>query len=159
MVFDQNAIDNAPPLMSWPAEKYRAAFNTMPMFSSGASLHELAVKAGIHPVNLSNTVAAYSNALAGGGSDLLGRTSRPAPISKGPFYAIRMQGWTPTSTVGLAADGDLRVVTRSGAPIPNLYAAGEVLGAGATMGDAFVGGAILTPALTFGRVLGERLKV
>ncbi len=157
VVFDRNAMDNAPPLMSWPAEKYRAAFNTQPMFYSGASLTELGVKAGIDPANLNAAVAAYNTALSAGAPDPLGRTSRPAPIAKGPFYAIRMQGWTPTSTVGLAVDGELRVVTRGGAPIPNLYAAGEVIGAGATMGDAFVGGAILTPALTFGRLLGERM--
>jgi fumarate reductase flavoprotein subunit len=157
VVFDQNAMDNAPPLISWPAEKYRAAFNTQPMFTSGADLRELAIKAGVQPINLANSVAAYNGALAGGAADPLGRASRPAPIAKGPFYAIRNQGWTPTSTVGLAVDGELRVVTRTGAPIPNLYAAGEVIGAGATMGDAFVGGAILTPALTFGRLLGERI--
>jgi fumarate reductase flavoprotein subunit len=68
-----------------------------------------------------------------------------------------MQGWTPVSTVGLAVDGNLRVVTEAGAPIPNLYAAGEVIGAGATSGNAFVGGAILTPALTFGMLLGASM--
>jgi fumarate reductase flavoprotein subunit len=141
----------------WPAETYRAAFNTHPMFARGQTLNELAVRAGLNPVNLAEAVAGYNAALAAGAADPLGREARPAPIAQGPFYAIRMQGWSSTSSVGLAVDGDLRVVTRSGAPIPNLYAAGEVLGTGATMGNAFVGGGILTSALTFGRLLGERL--
>ena len=41
--------------------------------------------------------------------------------------------------------------------IENLYAAGEVLGFGRTSGDAFVGGLSLTPALAFGKLLGEKL--
>jgi fumarate reductase flavoprotein subunit len=40
-----------------------------------------------------------------------------------------------------------------------LYAAGEVLGTAATSGHAFCGGMLLTPALTFGRLLGEWLPV
>ena len=42
-------------------------------------------------------------------------------------------------------------------PIANLYAAGELLGSGQTMGDSFCGGMMATPALTFGRLLGQRL--
>ncbi len=158
VIFDQTAMDGAPPLMpGWPDEKYRGAFNTQPMFASGLSLRELAVRSGIEPANLADSIAAYNTAIASGAPDPWGRVSRPAQIAKPPFYAIRMQGWTPVSTVGLAVDGNLRVMTKTGAPIPNLYAAGEVIGAGATCGDAFVGGAILTPALTFGRLLGERM--
>jgi fumarate reductase flavoprotein subunit len=54
-------------------------------------------------------------------------------------------------------DDELRVLDRAGAPIPNLYAAGEILGLGATSGNAFVGGMSVTPAMTFGRILGDRL--
>ena len=61
------------------------------------------------------------------------------------------------SPTGLRVDKQLRVLRESGRPIPNLYAAGEVLGFGRTSGDAFVGGLSLTPALTFGKILGERL--
>jgi fumarate reductase flavoprotein subunit len=48
-------------------------------------------------------------------------------------------------------------VDQTGKPIPNLYAAGEVLGLGATSGNSFVGGMSVTPAMTFGRLLGQRL--
>ena len=44
-----------------------------------------------------------------------------------------------------------------GGVVPNLYAAGEVLGSGATLGDAFVPGMMLTPALALGRWLGNTL--
>jgi fumarate reductase flavoprotein subunit len=83
----------------------------------------------------------------------------PRRIEKGPFYAIRHQGHSTTSTVGLAVDRELRVVRPGGEPIRNLYAAGELLGAGQTQGKSFVGGMMVTPALSFGRVLGQRLPL
>ena len=51
----------------------------------------------------------------------------------------------------------LQVVRRDGTAIANLFAAGEILGAGATQGQAFCGGMMITPALTFGRLLGGRI--
>ena len=51
---------------------------------------------------------------------------------------------------------DLQVVTRENRAVPNLYAAGEVLGA-STGGKAHTSGASVTPALTFGRLLGQKI--
>ena len=62
-----------------------------------------------------------------------------------------------SSIPGLKVDKQLRVIGANRRPIRNLYAAGEVLGFGRTSGNAFVGGLSLTPALAFGKVLGERL--
>ena len=61
------------------------------------------------------------------------------------------------SPAGLKVDAQLRVLGAKSRPIPNLYAAGEVLGFSRTSGNAFVGGLSLTPALTFGKLLGEKL--
>ena len=41
--------------------------------------------------------------------------------------------------------------------MPNLYAAGELLGAGQLMGKCYFGGMMVTPALAFGRLLGKEL--
>ena len=41
--------------------------------------------------------------------------------------------------------------------ISNLYAIGEVIGAGATSGAAYTNGMLVTPAITFGRLLGSTL--
>ena len=67
------------------------------------------------------------------------------------------KGITVVSPAGVAVDSSLRVLKQDGTPIPNLYAAGEVMGFSRTSGNAFVGGLSLTPALTFGKMLGERL--
>jgi len=87
----------------------------------------------------------------------MGRQHRPLPIEQGPFYAIRVQGTSISSTVGLAVDDSLHVIDQNNKPVANLYAAGEVLGSGQTMGDSFCGGMMATPALTFGRLLGQSL--
>jgi fumarate reductase flavoprotein subunit len=50
-------------------------------------------------------------------------------------------------------------VRGNGEPIPNFYAAGEVLGSGATLGNAFAPGMMLTPALALGRWLGMTLPI
>ena len=79
------------------------------------------------------------------------------PVSRPPFYAIRMQGYQLLSFAGLNVSTNLEVLNGNGDPIPNLYAAGEVLGAGATSGFGIVNGMLLTPALVFGRMIGERV--
>jgi fumarate reductase flavoprotein subunit len=106
---------------------------------------------------LAQTVKAYNGALANGKPDALGREMRSMSIAKPPFYAIRAQTWTIVSFAGLAVDGRLRVINQSGEPVPNLYAAGEVIGGAATTGQAYTNGMFVTPALTFGRLLGDRI--
>ena len=44
-------------------------------------------------------------------------------------------------------------------PVPGLYAAGEVLGSGTTLGSTFAPGMMLTPALSIGRWLGMTLPI
>ena len=83
----------------------------------------------------------------------------PLPLAKGPFYAITLLGHSATSSTGVVVDGQMRVLRGNGQPVPNLYATGEVLGSGATLGNAFVPGMMLTPALAIGRMLGMTLPI
>ncbi|MEU8192244.1 FAD-dependent oxidoreductase [Microbispora amethystogenes] len=156
IVFDDRIAREAPRLVpDWPLETLLGHFGTHPMFHRADTLEELGRLAGVHPENLARTVAEYNAAL--GGEDPLGRTHRPLPVAEPPFYAIRVQGMSITSTAGLAVDTRLRVVDRAGDPVPNLYAIGEILGSGQLMGDSFCGGMLATPAMTFGRLLGDRM--
>ena len=91
------------------------------------------------------------------GVDPLGREHHPLPIAMGPFYAIRTQATAVTAAAGLTVDASLRMLRTDGSAIPGLFAAGEVLGAGSLQGKAYSGGMMVTPALTFGRLLGEQL--
>jgi fumarate reductase flavoprotein subunit len=157
-IFDQKILDTAPPLVpNWTAAQVTEACASHPMFKSAASLRELGVLSGIHPQNLQRSVEAYNRAQTSGRPDPFGLQHRPLPIASPPYYAIRMQGWSLISFAGLGVDANLQVTRDDGQPIANLYAAGEVIGAGATSGKAYTNGMLVTPAVTFGRLLGQRI--
>ena len=156
-IFDQKILDEAPPLVpEWPREKLLEAFGSHPMFAQADSLEELASAAGIDAVGLEKSIHDFNLAIENQTDDPLGRRHRPLPVSTPPFYAIRSQAWTLKSYAGLAVNEKLQVVSKDGEPIGNLYAAGEVLGA-ATSGKSHTGGGSVTPAIAFGRLLGEKL--
>lgn len=157
-IFDQEILDTAPPFIPrWSREKLDDAFIDHPMFAKAETLGELGVKAGVNPYNLEREINAYNDGVLYGKPDAMGREHRPLAVGKGPFYAIRLQGWNVMSYAGLGVDGQLRVTRSDGTPIPNLYAAGEVTGNATTSGHALTNGMGVTPALTFGRLLGQRI--
>lgn len=159
IVFDDQAFYQAPQILNprrWTREQYGAMFNTRPFFHKADTLEELAKKAGFDASGFAQTVAEYNKAHETG-NDPLGRKIMPTPIARAPYYAIKAHGWKFMSFGGLAADGQLLVLRKNGSPVPNLYAAGEILGAGTTMGRSHVGGMCVTPALTLGRLLGQKM--
>ncbi len=160
IVFDRGILDAAPiGIPGWTREQLLTHFETHPMFAHADSLDALATRARIDATGLQQTVRDYNTAVARRGRDALGREHLPRAISQPPFYAITQLGHSATSSAGIVVDGALRVLRGGGAPVPNLYAAGEVLGSGATLGNAFVPGMMLTPAMSLGRWLGQTLPI
>jgi fumarate reductase flavoprotein subunit len=157
IVFDAGILQNASTLTLDTAAAYRARFGRHPAFVKAKTLAELARKLGVPVANLRRTVAEYNRAVDAGVDKRHGKHFLIRRIEQAPFYAIRAQGITVLSPAGLKVDKQLRVLGRTGRPIRNLYAAGEVLGFGRTSGNAYVGGLSLTPALTFGKLLGESI--
>nr|WP_198148499.1 FAD-dependent oxidoreductase [Sphingomonas sp. Y57] len=158
MIFDERVRQEAPTVFtmnSW--EEMAPKFNHEAAYQKADTLDELAALIGADPAKLTATVNDYNSALLAGETDPMGRKHRPLPIKVGPYYAIEHVGWSIVSFAGLSVDPELRVIDGEGNPIPGLYAAGEILGMGATSGNAFVGGMSVTPAMTFGRLLGSRL--
>jgi fumarate reductase flavoprotein subunit len=157
VVFDSEILDRAPPFIGrWSKQEVAEAVGHYDAFFRAETLAELARAAGVDAAGLAATVAAYNQAQKTG-KDELGRQHMPLPIARPPFYAVRLQSWLLATFAGLAVDAQLRVIRQDGTPIPNLYAAGELLGAGATMGRSYCGGMLVTPALTFGRLLGQKM--
>lgn len=156
-IFDQRILEQAPPLIStWSREALLQAFNKHPMFTRAVSLSELAIACGIDPIGLEKSIDGYNQAIAKNLPDKFNRSNRPLPIATPPFYAVRSQAWTLKSYAGLAVNKDLQLITKDGRAVKNVYAAGEVLGAPIS-GRSHVGGASVTPALTFGRLLGKKI--
>jgi fumarate reductase flavoprotein subunit len=159
VVFDAEILRQSPPgVAGWSREQLASHFDTHPMFLRADSLEALAKRAEIAPVGLLATVAEYNQAVKSG-RDALGRSHLPLPIVKPPFHAVILHGHSATSSAGVVVDGNLRVMRGDGRPVPNLYAAGEILGSGSSLGDAFVPGMMLTPALSLGRWLGRTLPL
>ncbi|MBM3513311.1 MAG: FAD-binding protein [Alphaproteobacteria bacterium] len=158
VIFNQAIRDKSPTLFPrMTPEAVEDAFNRQHYFTKAASLSELATKAGIDGAGLAKSAADYNKAQASG-NDTLGRKHMPMPIGDtGPFYAVRLQGTTLLTYAGLAVDKDLRVMTKAGTSVPNLYAAGEVIGSASTVGNALVNGMAVMPAMTFGRLIGQKL--
>jgi fumarate reductase flavoprotein subunit len=164
VVFDAGALEQAPvslirnPTGDWTPERFRQACEDSPWITRRDTLAELAEALGIDARALAETVADYNRAVDEGRDKLeLGRTTLPVRLERAPFYAVTTVASSILSRDGLAADVDLRVLDEDGAPIPGLYAVGEVLGNNKFAGDNYVGGMSVTPALTLGRYLGERL--
>jgi len=157
IVFDDVIRRESPEIiMAWFEPPMSDPYNSHKAFFRAETIAQLAKMCGLGAEALSDAITDYNRGQMSG-ADRFGRKHMPCPITQGPFYAIRQQGGALSTTGGLAVDSQLRVITRDGTPIGNLYAAGEVIGAGQTMGDAAVGGMMVTPALTFGRLLGQTI--
>ena len=159
IIFDEQIFRSSPPgLRGWSREKMLEHFNTHPMFISANTIEELSRKASLNFEGLRKTIIDYNKSVRTG-EDSLGRKFMPRQIKNAPYYAVIHHGHSATSAVGIKVDNSLRVLDSNENPIPNLYAAGEVLGSGSTLGKVFTPGMMLTPALTLGRWLGMNLSI
>ncbi|MCU0426344.1 MAG: FAD-dependent oxidoreductase [Candidatus Kapabacteria bacterium] len=166
VIFDEHALrtsceENEPLVRQWiTPEMVRSHAARGTYCRTASSVGELAEKCGLAWQNVENAVtlfnAQFQDTFANQ-EDEFGRAAFHAPLQEAPFYALRINASSLISFGGLAVNGDLQVLNTEGSPIQGLYAAGEILGAAATSGHAFCGGMLITPALSFGRLLGQRL--
>jgi succinate dehydrogenase/fumarate reductase flavoprotein subunit len=149
-----------------------AAHQRSGYLKTAPTLDALAQQCGIDARGLSETVAAY-NAYAKDGFDpQFHKGSTPynriqgdalhqpnpclAPITDGPFHAVKILPGSLGTFAGLATDANARVLDASHAPIPGLFAVGN--DAASMMGGCYPSGGItLGPAMTFGYLAGLAL--
>lgn len=159
-IYDERIRVTAPPLLRadvWSGEKLERAWRENPDFIRADTLESLAAQCEVAPGALARTVARY-NAGQAVGSDAFRRAHLPSPIGQPPYHAVRHHGLCIVSWGGVAVNQELAPVRRDGQIIPGLHAAGELLGMGA-WGNAFLSGSAVAAALTFGRLLGQRVVV
>lgn len=154
-IYDARIAREAPSFWLWPPEKVARAFATHPDFVQADTLEALAENMGVEASTLARSLADF-NAGQAVGSDLYGRRHMPLPVAEAPFYAVRHYGTSVVTWGGVVTDEALRVVDSDGRPIPGLYAAGEIMGKG-TFGHTFLAGSSVSSAMTYGRLLGERM--
>jgi fumarate reductase flavoprotein subunit len=159
-IFDENALteEGMTIVPSWSVERIRAEAEKENCAWKAETIAELADKIGVPKQNLVETVAEFNCCVKTQKDGQFGRTYLQNSVEKSPFYALLSYAASLISFGGLAVNGDLQVINKNDNPIPNLYAIGEIIGAGATTGNAFCSGMLVTPALSFGRILGRKLS-
>lgn len=123
------------------------------------TLEELAAKAGIDPVGLAGSVAAYNADVRSGRDRQYFKAGVLTTIETPPFYAAEVHAASFGATsAGVRIDPDARVLGPDAHPIAGLYAAGET--AGGVLGERYVGGGnYISNALIFGRIAGQGAAV
>jgi succinate dehydrogenase/fumarate reductase flavoprotein subunit len=127
---------------------------------------ELAVKLGMDPTVLKDTVETY-NAYVASGKDLeFGRTEKTprgsasplpmVPIKTPPFHAVKVLPSVSMTVGGLRINVKGQVIDVLDKVIPRLYAAGNT--AGGIIGDLYAGsGSGINQAFIFGRIAGKNM--
>lgn len=117
------------------------------------TIEELAVKVGMDPKILRDTVDKYNSYVDEGFDPEFHKDTFSLKVEKAPFYATPRKPAVHHTMGGLKIDTKTHVLDENGQPIKNLYAAGEVAG-GIHAGNR-LGGNALTDIFTFGRIAGK----
>ncbi len=155
-IFDRRMIERSQPGV--------ALFDFAPALADGKmiaadTIEALAGRCGIAPDALAATVALYNQGVASGRDTQFGRDGlcnhqgALAPIEAPPFYAYPSTSVVLATYCGLTTDAEGQVRDVFGAPIPGLYAAGEITGG--FHGRAYMTGSALGKAAFFGREAGR----
>lgn len=156
----EEATLNAPGLtimLNWSTDQIRAEAEKGKAILKADSLDELAKKTGLPTSELVKTVTRFNGFVADGKDTDFGRTNPANGLLTPPFYAIKSHVSVLLTFGGIRVNEQLQVLNTNGQVIDNLYAAGETIGMAATSGNAFCSGMAVTPALSFGRILGRTL--
>lgn len=119
------------------------------------TMEELGEKIGAE--NLAKTVAQYNTDAAAGADSVFGRTEELVAFENGPFYALYTIPWVLQSAGGVIINEKGQVLDEANAPIPGLYACGELIGSANVDGHVTVGGFIHSFTSTFGAIVGESI--
>jgi predicted oxidoreductase len=125
------------------------------------SLDAIASATGLPAGPLEASVARFNELVASGSDADFNRFSSaedaPPPIDTPPYYAIEFFPMPRKSMGGVAVDLQTRALDASGAPVPGLYAIGELTGSVGINGMHGMDGMFLGPALVTGRVAGPSI--
>lgn len=138
-------------------EDYRRA-NEMGAIREVPDLASLAKLIGCAEAPLAETLGHAAEAAQGGRTDPFGRDFTTASaLDAPPFFAVRVTGALFHTQGGLAIDTTARVLTATGAQLPNLFAGGgAAVGLSGSGVEGYLSGNGLLTAVTLGRIAGEQ---
>lgn len=165
VVFDENALNSAdengnhnPIMIGRSVEEIKEEATRGNALKVSNSIDELARKTGLPFDSLKRTISDYNEMVETKNDPEFGRTYLEDPIKTAPFYALKVHASVLVTFGGIKVNDNLQVLDANGNAMQGLYAAGEVLGLGSTSGSSFCSGMAITPALGFGRILGQTLN-
>jgi fumarate reductase flavoprotein subunit len=164
VVFDEKALTSNdhnghhnPIVIGWTVQQMKEEAKKNRALMMANSIQELAEKTGLPADNLKTTIAEYNTMVETKKDPDFGREFLEDSISKAPFYALKVHASVLVTFGGIKVNKDLQILDADGKPMEGLYGAGEFLGLGSTSGSSFCSGMAITPALSFGRILGRTL--
>lgn len=154
LIFDENIRRNLSSLdiRSWSKEQFDKEIETGEVILRADSITELAAKFGINGKQLNATTQRFNQFVATSVDEDFGRERLRFPVTKPPFYGVRVTGSLLISHGGISVNHNLQVKHENDRIIAGLYAAGETLGCGQLMGEAVLSGMSVGPAITLGRI-------
>ena len=157
-MFDEASLQAGPcVVVQWNADKFKEEAVKEKCCWQAGTIEELANKINVPFENLQQNIHLFNKAVDEKNDFQFGRTVLDFKVAEAPYYALLVYAYSLISFGGIKVNDQLQVLCDDGTTIKNCYAAGEILGAAATSGNAFCGGMLLTPAISFGKWLGETL--
>jgi len=163
-IFDQRRINGGPlvrkrsgpagpaRLYAWSADNGKELAHRW--IKQGETVKDLALKMGIEPETLIETVKHYNACCKQGGDEEFNRPSSTLIALDSPsYYAVELWSGGPNTLGGPRRNGKAQVMRSDGSPIPRLYSTGEL---GSIYGMFYPGsGGNLAECIAFGRIAGE----
>lgn len=131
---------------------------------SAETLEELAMKLSLPMDTFVKTVLDYNASVSTSVVDEFGRNCGKTDkdsnlainkIEGDMYYAVKTQLISVATLGGITVNSDMQVTNSVGTVIPGLYAAGEVIGG--VWGNFATSGILITSALVFGDIAGEKV--
>jgi succinate dehydrogenase/fumarate reductase flavoprotein subunit len=158
VLFDEASLQAGPcVVVQWDAATFKEEAQKEKCCWQADTIENLAKKIAVPAENLTATVNSFNHFVDAGVDEDFARTVLQYKLQQPPYYALLVYAYSLISFGGIKVNDNLQIVCEDGSVIENTYAAGEILGAAATSGNAFCGGMLLTPAISFGKWLGENL--
>jgi len=130
------------------------------------SIPELASKLGLDGEKLEQTINTFNNACQPGEFDIekldglktkgldSNKTNWARKIDKPPYYGYPLRPGITFTYLGLKINDKAQIFRGDEQPIPNIFAAGEIM-AGNILGQGYLAGTGMTIGTIFGRIAGE----
>lgn len=133
--------------------KLMDSYKKLGLTVEGNTVAELARAINVPTDALEATMTQYAKDKAAGKDSAFGRPDMPQALQTPPYYAVKVQPAVHHTMGGLKIDTKAEVLDVKGAPIPGLFAAGEVTGG--VHGGNRLGGNAQADIVTFGRIAGQ----